>query len=144
MANKKEITKNTKSTVAQTASVKKSTNDIIDDTMYIITEQFNWADEIDFSGFTILVGTDLFKLKSKIQNLIDSGNDEEISIGVGTNEEVDSSYEEILEILDSAEKISDDDVKVLKKHLGLRKSYVNYIEYAYGNTMLTHFIRRYL
>lgn len=143
MANKKEITKNTKSTVAQTASVKKSTNST-DNIMYIITDSFNWADEIDFDGFVILTRQDLRDLKKEVQSLIDSGDDEEISIGVGTNEEVDSSYEEILEILDSAEKISDDDVKVLKKHLGLRKSYVNYIEYAYGNTMLTHFIRRYL
>ena len=143
MANKKAITKNTKSAVAQTASVKKSTNNT-DNTMYIITDSFNWADEIDFDGFVILTKQDLRDLKKKVQSLIDSGDDEEISIGVGTNEEVDSSYEEILDILDSAEKISEDNVKVFKKYLGLRKSYVNYIEYAYGNTMLTHFIRRYL
>lgn len=143
MANKKEITKNTKNTVAQNVTVKKSTNNT-DNTMYIITDSFNWADEIDFDGFVILTKKDLRDLKKEVQSLIDSGDDEEISIGVGTNEEVNSSYEEILEILDSAEKISEDNVKVFKKYLGLRKSYVNYIEYAYGNTMLTHFIRRYL
>ena len=143
MASKKAITKNTKSTVAQTASAKKPTNST-DNIMYIITESFNWADEIDFDGFAILTKKDLLDLKSEVKSLIDSGDDEEIEIGVRTNEDIDSSYEEILEILDSAEKISDDDVKVLKKYLGLRKSYVDYIEYAYGNTMLTHFIRRYL
>lgn len=143
MANKKEITKNVKSAVAQNTSVKKSANSA-DNIMYIITESFNWADEIDFDGFVILTKKDLLDLKSRVQSLIDSGDDEEIEISVGTNEDIDSSYEEILEILDSAEKISDDNIKVLKKYLGLRKSYVNYIKYTYGNTMLTHFIRRYL
>jgi uncharacterized protein (UPF0305 family) len=112
--------------------------------MYIITDSFNWADEIDFDGFVILTKQDLRDLKKKVQSLIDSGDDEEISIGVGTNEEVDSSYEEILDILDSAEKISEDNVKVFKKYLGLTKSYTDYIKYEYGHNTLTSFIGRYL
>lgn len=143
MANKKEITKNTKSAVAQSTSAKKPTNNT-DNTMYIITDSFNWADEIDFDGFVILTKKDLRDLKKEVQSLIDSGDDEEISIGVGTNEEVDSSYEEILDILDSAEKISEDNVKVFKKYLGLTKSYTDYIKYEYGHNTLTSFIGRYL
>lgn len=143
MANKKGITKNTKSSVAQSVSVKKSTSNT-DNTMYIITESFNWADEIDFDGFVILTKKDLLDLKNEVQSLIDSGDDEEIEISVGTNEDMESSYEEILDILDSAEEISNVGVDLFKKYLGLEESYVDYIKYAYGNTMLTHFIRRYL
>lgn len=143
MANKKEITKNTKSPVAQNAPVKKSTNNT-DNTMYIITESFNWADEIDFDGFVILTKKDLLELKSEVQSVIDSGDDEEIEISVGTNEDIDSSYEEILDILDSAEEISENDVKVLKKYLGLTNSYADHIKYEYGNTLISHFIRRYM
>ena len=143
MANKKTITKNTKSSVAQSASVKKSTSNT-DNTMYIITESFNWADEIDFDGFVILTKKDLLDLKNEVQSLIDSGDDEEIEISVGTNEDMESSYKEILDILDSAEEISNVGVDLFKKYLGLEESYVDYIKYAYGNTMLTHFIRRYM
>ena len=112
-------------------------------TMYIITNSFNWADEIDFDGFVILNRDDLRKLKSKVQSLIDSGEDEEIEICVGSNEDIDSSYEEILALLDSAKRISEDDVKVFKKHLGLTKSYTDYIEYEYGSNILVNFIGQY-
>lgn len=118
-------------------TTKKSTNNTV---YYIITNNFNWADEIDFEGFVILTEKNLLTLKNKIQKLIDSDDNKEISIGVGSNEDIDTSYKEILEILNDAEKISDDAINIFKKYLGLEKSYTNYIKYEYGHNMLCGFI----
>jgi len=79
----------------------------------IITWDSNWADEMDIAGFSIVSEQAAKDLKKKLNERKTS-----FTICVGTNEDIEySDGSELLSEL-SFKKISDEDVKVIRKYIG--------------------------
>lgn len=81
---------------------------------YIVDISFNWADEMDVPGFCILTESELNECKDMANQLDD---DDEINYYCGTNEDVNFYKEDILDMLDNAKKISDEELKIINKYI---------------------------
>lgn len=84
--------------------------------MYLLSFKPNWADEIDFFGFTIMSDE---KWKSLKEHLESTEQNKEIIWSFGSNEYGEFTICEILNMI-KAKKISDEEAKVIEKFLGER------------------------
>ncbi len=76
---------------------------------YIVKSSFNWADEIDLTGFDLFTEDELKDTKKALKNL-----SLEVKGYIGTNEDIDIEASDVLEELDCAKEISDGEYAFLK------------------------------
>lgn len=81
---------------------------------YILTDSFNWADEIDFSGF-IVVTEDVL---NKLRKYLNSKRGEIETFYIGTNEEIECDIDEYADYLEDIEPIDSKELEIIEKHLG--------------------------
>ena len=82
---------------------------------FIIDKRMDWADEISFDGITVMSEKILKKLKDVAEKLDDDFCEEK---GIGSNEEIIVTKENIIRSLNSAKEISMEEFKMLK-NLGI-------------------------
>lgn len=92
------------------------------DDLFLVNCDFNWADEFDLAGFEILSRSELLKMKEDMQKLDRSSKyDYGYEIYFGTNESLDFSPRDVIDIIDKVLKqtpISEDDAKVIERVMG--------------------------
>lgn len=81
---------------------------------YIVTYDGNWADEFDVYFHTVMDENELTKSKE----LVKEWEQDWYEFGFGTNEDLEVSKEEILECLENARELTEDEYEVLSR-LGL-------------------------
>lgn len=81
---------------------------------YLITYNGNWADEFDVYFHNVLSEEELCQAKQLVENWVNEWEE----FGFGTNEDIEISKEELLEILGEATLLTDEQYKVLSE-LGL-------------------------
>ena len=79
---------------------------------YFVDTTFNWADEIDIGGFCIITQEDLDTYRA-VANRLDPG--ETVSYYCGSNEEAEFSKEKILDMLNDARPITDEEARVIRE-----------------------------
>lgn len=82
---------------------------------FIIDKRMDWADEISFDGITVLSEKMLKKLKDVAEKLDDDFCEEH---GIGSNEDIIVTKENIIRSLDSAKEISTEEFEMLE-NLGI-------------------------
>lgn len=89
------------------------------DDLFLVDCDFNWADEFDLAGFEILSRSELLNMKEDMQKLDSSSDyDYEYEIYFGTNESLNYSPSDVIDIIDDVLKqtpISEDDAKVIER-----------------------------
>jgi hypothetical protein len=82
-------------------------------THVIVNWDTNWADEMDVQGFVILTDKEWKSFNKKVKSI-----DEDFTISIGSNEEIEySNGEELLEDL-TIEKITQEEAKTITKVIG--------------------------
>lgn len=81
---------------------------------YVLDTSYNWADEMDLDHYTVVDEQTLNDYKKDLAKVPDSY---EYSTYVGSNEEQYFTKDDIESMLDSAELISESDMKVLQKYV---------------------------
>lgn len=81
---------------------------------YLVNSSWNWADEIDFSGFNLFNEDKFNKIKSYLEKLVKDG-DESRNGGIGSNEDQDIRPSEVLSDFNSAIKISEEECQILAR-----------------------------
>lgn len=98
------------------------TNENSMDDLFLVDCDFNWADEFDLAGFEILSRGELLSMKEDMEKLDHTSDyDYEYEIYFGTNESLNYSPSEVIDIIDDVLKqkpIASDDVKVIKRVMG--------------------------
>lgn len=83
----------------------------------------NWADEMDVSGFVIIVQKEATELKKKLRE-----KKQAFELCIGTNEEIE--YENGKELLDELTftKLKPEEAATLEKHLGDCYGFTNFLD----------------
>ena len=81
---------------------------------YVLDTSYNWADEMDLDHYTVV---DEETLRDYKKDLAKVPRDYEYSTYVGSNEEQIFTKDDIEYMLESAERISESDMKVLQKYV---------------------------
>lgn len=88
---------------------------------YLVTFDFNWADEADFSGFAIYT-EEQWKVIEELRNKIK--DDKRITLCFGTNEDQEYSGKDFKEFFEPIE-ITEEEAQVFFKYFGKSKLYSN-------------------
>ena len=82
---------------------------------YLIDTTVDWADEMDVHGFTIMTKEQYKNVRKYVKE-----QDEDWCLGVylGTNEDTDLTKDEVLDMLECAERISEEDAEFLMDKVG--------------------------
>lgn len=81
---------------------------------YVLDTSYNWADEMDLDHYTVVDEETLRDYKKYLAKVPDSY---EYSTCIGSNEEQIFTKDDIEYMLESAERISEFDMKVLQKYV---------------------------
>lgn len=81
---------------------------------YVLDTSYNWADEMYLDNYTVVDEETLRDYKKYLAKVPDSY---EYSTYIGTNEEQIFTKDDIEYMLESAERISESDMKVLQKYV---------------------------
>lgn len=95
---------------------------------FLVDTTVNWADEMDVCGYAIYNGAELQKM---IDFVSEQDDDWAYSVFLGTNEDTELSKEDVLEMLNSAEEITAEQVTFLKDKLWQCEEDI--FEYLYDN-----------
>ena len=82
---------------------------------YILDTSYNWADEMDIDCFTFMSEEELALTREALSKI---PRDHEYSTYIGSNEEQIFTKEDIESMLNSAEPISEEEMKIVKKYAG--------------------------
>lgn len=82
---------------------------------YILDTSYNWADEMDIDCFTFMSEEDLALTREALSRI---PGDHEYSTYIGSNEEQIFRKEDIVDMLNSARPISEEEMKIVKKYAG--------------------------
>lgn len=82
---------------------------------YILDTSYNWADEMDIDGYTIMTEKEIADAKDALKNI---PSDYEYSTYIGSNEEQIFTKEDIESMLDSAVLITKEERDIIVKHVG--------------------------
>lgn len=82
---------------------------------YILDTSYNWADEMDIDGYTIMTEKEIADAKDALKNI---PRDYEYSTYIGSNEEQIFIKEDIESMLDSAVLITKEERDIIVKHVG--------------------------
>lgn len=92
------------------------------DDLFLVDCDFNWADEFDLAGHEILSRGELLSMKEDMEKLDSSSDyDYEYEIYFGTNESLNYSPSDVIDIIDKVLKqtpIAEDDAKVIDRVMG--------------------------
>ena len=90
---------------------------------YVVDTSFNWADEMDVDGFCILTQSELDKYKKLFE---EADDDETFNYYCGTNEDVELTKDKVLNMLNEAQEITPEELKIIEKFVpyGCRNSEV--------------------
>ena len=82
---------------------------------YLIDTSVDWADEMDVHGFAIMTKEQYKNVRKYVKE-----QDEDWCLGVylGTNEDTDLTKDEVLDMLECAERISEEDAEFLMDKVG--------------------------
>lgn len=102
------------------------------DDLFLVDCDFNWADEFDLAGFEILSRGELLSMKEDMEKLDRTNDyDYEYEIYFGTNESLDFSPSDVIDIIDKVLKqtpISEDDAKVIDRVMGSCRAVISLSE----------------
>lgn len=102
------------------------------DDLFLVDCDFNWADEFDLAGFEILSRGELLSMKEDMEKLDRTSDyDYEYEIYFGTNESLDFSPSDVIDIIDKVLKqtpISEDDAKVIDRVMGSCRAVISLSE----------------
>lgn len=82
---------------------------------YLIDTTVNWADEMDVYGFTIM---DKEQYKNVRKYVKEQDEDWCLGIYLGTNEDTELTKNEVLDMLEDAERISEEEAEFLMDKVG--------------------------
>ena len=95
---------------------------------FLVDTTVDWADELDVCGYAIYNGAELQKM---IEYVSEKDDDWTYSVYLGTNEDTELNKEDVLEMLNSAEPITAEQVTFLKDKLWQCENDI--FEYLYHN-----------
>ena len=83
--------------------------------LFLVDTTVNWADEMDVCGYAIYNGAELQKM---IDYVAKQDSDWTWSVYLGTNEDTELTKTEVLDMLECAERISEEDAEFLMDKVG--------------------------
>lgn len=102
------------------------------DDLFLVDCDFNWADEFDLAGHEILSRSELLSMKEDMEKLDRTCDyDYEYEIYFGTNESLNYSPSDVIDIIDKVLKqtpISEDDAKVIDRVMGSCRAVISLSE----------------
>ena len=102
------------------------------DDLFLVDCNFNWADEFDLAGFEILSRSELLSMKEDMEKLARSREyDYGYEIYFGTNESLDFSPRDVIDIIDKVLKqtpIAPEDAKVIARVMGSCRAVISLSE----------------
>lgn len=102
------------------------------DDLFLVDCDFNWADEFDLAGHEILSRGELLSMKEDMEKLARSSEyDYEYEIYFGTNESLNYSPSDVIDIIDKVLKqtpIAPEDAKVIDRVMGSCRAVISLSE----------------